>query len=227
MLDFKHFIKKNIRPRGQRSFVASIPKENCTILDVGCGKNSLFLKSVKPNSSIYGVDVGFFEQSNESKALYEKLIICESKSFAQSIQNIDRDFDIIISNHNIEHCEDPQSTFSAMVDRTKVGGSIFFATPSLCSVDFPSRGGVLNFYDDPTHVSPVDLCKLFESESHRVECTYYEKSAKPFIWWFFGWVQEHISRRKNWIRLGTWDYHGFEQIMWIKKVDSHSSESQP
>ena len=109
-------------------------KEDCKILDIGCGKNSIFLKSVKPNSSIYGVDVSFFEQTNESKALYENLIICDSKDFAQSIQNIDKDFDIIISNHNIEHCEDPQSTFSAMVDKAKVGGILFFATPSLKSV---------------------------------------------------------------------------------------------
>ena len=163
MIDFKHYIKKIIRPGGQRSFISSIPKANCKILDIGCGKNSIFLKSVKPNSSIYGVDVGFFEQTNESKSLYEKLIICESKDFVQSIQNIDRDFDIIISNHNIEHCEDPQSTFSAMVDKAKVGGSLFITTPSLSSVDFPSRGGGLNFYDDPTHVCPVDLLKLFKS----------------------------------------------------------------
>ena len=223
MIDFKHFIKKNIRPRGQRSFVASIPKRNCKILDVGCGKGSIFLKSVKPNSTIYGVDIDFFEQTDKSKALYDELIICESKNFAQSIQNIDSDFDIVISNHNIEHCENPEKTFSAMVDKTKVGGMLFFATPSLNSVEFPSRGGGLNFYDDPTHVFPVDLYKLFESESHRLECTYYEKSAKPFIWWFLGWVQEYISKRKNWIRLGTWDYHGFEQIMWIKKVDSSKS----
>ena len=219
MLNFKHFIKKTIRPRGQRSFISSMSKEDCKILDIGCGKNSIFLKSVKPNSSIYGVDVSFFEQTNESKALYENLIICDSKDFAQSIQNIDTDFHIVISNHNIEHYEDPQSTFSAMVVKAKVGGILFFATPSLKSVDFPSRGGGLNFHDDPTHVSPVDLVKLYESESHRLKCTFYEKSAKPFIWWFLGWVQEHISKRKNLIRLGTWDYYGFEQIMWIEKVD--------
>ena len=162
MIDFKHFIKQTFRPRGQRSFISSIPKANCKILDIGCGKNSIFLKSVKPNSSIYGVDVGFFQQTDESKALYDKLIICESEDFAQSIQNINEDFDITISNHNIEHCEDPKGTFSAMVDKTKVGGSLFFATPSLSSVDFPSRGGGLNFYDDPTHISVVDLYKLFE-----------------------------------------------------------------
>ena len=212
------FLKKTLRPRGQRAFLSSIKKDNCKILDIGCGKNSIFLKSVKPNSSIYGVDVGDFNQSDESKDLYEQYIISEPEMFARAIQNIPEDFDIVISNHNIEHCNDPQSTFTAMVDRTKVGGSLFFATPSLNSVDFPSRGGGLNFYDDPTHVSPVDLCKLFESESDRLECIYYEKSAKPFVWWFLGWVQEYISKRKNWIRLGTWDYHGFEQIMWIKKI---------
>ncbi len=220
MLDFRNFIKKNIRPRGQRAFISSIQKENCKILDIGCGKNSIFLKSLKPDSSIYGVDVSFFEQTDESKALYDKLIICESKDFAQSIYKINTDFDILISNHNIEHCEDPQSTFSAMVDRTKVGGVLFFATPSLNSINFPSRGGGLNFYDDPTHVHPVDLIKLFNSESHRLECTYYQKSSKPVIWWILGMLQEYISKKKNFIRLGTWDYYGFEQIMWIKKIDS-------
>ena len=223
MINFKHFIKKIIRPRGQRSFISSTRKANCKILDIGCGKNSIFLKSVKPNSTIYGVDISFFDQTDESKALYDKLIICESKDFVQSIQSINVDFDIVISNHNIEHFEDPEGTFSAMVDKTKVGGSLFFATPSLDSVDFPSRGGGLNFYDDPTHFSPLDLYKLFESESHRLKCTYYKKSAKPFIWWFLGWAQEYISKKKNWIRLGTWDYYGFEQIMWIEKVDSSKS----
>ena len=90
MLNFKHLIKKTLRPRGQRSFISSIQKENCNILDVGCGKNSIFLKSMKPNSFICGVDIDFFEQSNESKALYDNLIICEAENFAQSIQNIEK-----------------------------------------------------------------------------------------------------------------------------------------
>ncbi len=215
-----HFIKKTLRPRGQRSLISSIPKEDCKILDVGCGKNSIFLKSVKPKSSICGVDVGFFEQTFKSKELYDNLVICDPKDFAESIENIEGDFDIIISNHNIEHCHYPNKVFTAMVERTKVGGSIYIATPYLGSVNFPSRGGGLNFYDDSTHVSPVDLIKLFDSESNRLECSYYQKSSKPFIWWFFGFAQEYISRKKNHIMLGTWDYYGFEQIIWIKKVAS-------
>lgn len=207
MLNFKHLIKKTLRPRGQRSFISSIQKENCNILDVGCGKNSIFLKSVKPNSYVCGVGISFFEQTNESKALYDSLIICEAENFPQSIQNIKKDFDIVISNHNIEHCNDPHATFKSMVNRIKVGGMLFFSTPSLKSINFPSRGGVLNFYDDPTHISPIDLAKLFESESHRLECKYYNNSYKPPIWWFLGLVQEYISKKRDFIRVGTYDYY--------------------
>ena len=215
-----NFLKKILRPRGQRSFLSSIKKDNCKILDVGCGKNSVFLKSVKPDSSVYGVDVSLFEQTDKSKALYEKLIICESEDFAQSIQNLGLCFDVVISNHNIEHCEDPQSTFRAMVNRTAPGGHLFIATPSLASVDFPSRGGGLNFFDDATHQRPVDLMELFSSESHRLECRYYTKSAKPFFWYLMGLAQEWASRRLDKILIGTYEYHGFEQIMWARKKET-------
>jgi len=218
LLNFKHLIKKTLRPRGQRSFISSIQKENCNILDVGCGNNSIFLKSIKLNSFICGVDIDSFEQSNESKALYDNLIICEAENFAQSIQNIEKDFDIVISNHNIEHCNDPQAVFRAMVEKTKVDGMLFFSTPSLNSVNFPSRGGGLNFYDDSTHISPIDLVKLLESESYRLECKYYNKAYKPPIWWFLGLAQEYISKKRNFIMTGTYDYYGFEQIMWLQKI---------
>ena len=49
-----------------------------------------FFKINKTNSFICGVDIDSFEQSNESKALYDNLIICEAENFAQSIQNIEK-----------------------------------------------------------------------------------------------------------------------------------------
>lgn len=220
MLDLTDFLKKVLRPRGERSFLSSIKKDNCKILDVGCGNaSSIFLKTVKPNSILYGIDVVDFGQSNESKGLYEQYIISEPESFSRSIQNIHEDFDVVISNHNMEHCNDPESTFRAMVDSTAVGGYLFIATPSLASVHFPSRGGNLNFYDDPTHQqNPVDLMELFKSESHRLECSFYSKSSKPIIWYLIGGLQEFVSRKIDRILLGTWDYFGFEQIIWIKKT---------
>ena len=184
--------------------MSSIKKDNCKILDVGCGNaSSIFLKTVKPNSTAYGIDVVDFKQSNESKGLYEQYIISEPENFSRSIKNIQEDFDVIISNHNIEHCIDPESTFRAMVDRTALGGHLFIATLSLASANFPSRGGNLNFYDDPTHQqNPVDLMELFRSESHRLECDFYSESSKPIIWYLIGAVQELVSRKKDWILLG-------------------------
>ena len=126
MPDLTDFFKRVLRPRGERSFLFSIKKDNCKILDVGCGNaSSIFLKTIKPNSILYGIDVADFGQTNESKGLYEQYIISEPENFSRSIQNIQEDFDVIVSNHNIEHCNDPESTFRAMVDRTAVGGHLF------------------------------------------------------------------------------------------------------
>ena len=143
MIDVSDFFKKILRPWGQRSFLSSIKKDNCKILDVGCGNaSSIFLKTVKPNSIAYGIDVVDFKQSNESKGLYEHYIISKPEMFARSIQNIQEDFDIIISNHNIEHCNDPESTFRAMVDRAALGGHLFIATPqAFVPLISPAGGG--------------------------------------------------------------------------------------
>ena len=207
------FFIKTLRPRVQRSFLSSIKKENCKVLDVGCGnKSSIFIKTAKPSSVVFGIDI------DESKELYEQYIVTQPEMFHQSIQEIEENFDIIISNHNIEHCNNPESTFSAMVDRATLGGHLYIATPSVRSVNFPSRGGGLNFYDDDTHRYPVDMMKLFNSESDRLECVFYSKSCRPIFWSFFGWVVEFISKKKGKIMLGTWDYYGFEQVMWIKKT---------
>lgn len=218
MIKIIDFLIRLLRPRGQRSFLSSIKKEDSKILDVGCGnESSVFIKTAKPDSIVYGIDVVDFNQSKESKKLYEKYIIAQPEVFDRAIQDIKEDFDIVISNHNIEHCNDPESTFKAMVDKTKSGEDLYIATPSIYSVDFPSRGGGLNFYDDATHQNPVDLMKLFETESHRLECLFYSESCRPVFWRFFGYVMEFFSKRRKEIMLGTWDYYGFEQVIWIQK----------
>ena len=215
-------LKRILRPRGQRAFLSTIEADKCKILDVGCGnQSSLFLKSVKPNCIAYGIDVCDFNQSSESKGLYDEYIIAEPERFSQALRSIDESFDVVVSNHNIEHCSDPAATFAAMVERTSIGGHLFIATPSLRSKDLPSRGGNLNFFDDPTHRDkPVDLMELFALEHNRLECTFFTPSSKPLVWFLFGFLQELRSKKKNQILLGTWDYHGFEQIIWLRKIAS-------
>lgn len=122
-----------------------------------------------------------------------------------------------MSNHNIEHCNDPTGTFKVMIDRLAPAGSLFVATPAALSTNFPSRSGVLNFFDDPTHKYPVDLLSLFESESHRCDCEFFSSSYKPLFWRAVGLANEPISRLQGRTKLGTWDFYGFEQIIWIRK----------
>ena len=43
----------------------------------------------------------------------------------------------------------------------KKGGIIYLVTPSEKSIDFPSREGTLNYYDDKTHkYKPINLTGL-------------------------------------------------------------------
>ena len=213
-----HNLQVALRPYGLRSFL-SRSKKKSKILDVGCGnRSSIFIKSIIPSSDVFGIDIGDYNQSVESKKLYKNYITTPPEDFHFAINNIKENFDKIISNHNIEHCNNPRGTFSAMIDRLAVGGDLFIATPSIRSVNFPSRKGTLNFYDDSTHKSPIDLMEMFQSESHRIECIYYSDSYRPFFWALVGFINEYFSKKKNKNMLGTWDYFGFEQIIWIKKV---------
>lgn len=213
-----HDLQVALRPRGLRSFL-SRSKNNPKILDVGCGnRSSIFIKSIIPSSEVFGIDIGDYNQSAESKKLFNHYITTPPEDFHSAINNFKENFDLVISNHNIEHCNNPRGTFSAMIDRLVTGGNLFIATPSTRSVNFPSREGTLNFYDDTTHKSPINLMDLFQSESHRIECIYYSDSYRPAFWALIGWFNEYFSKKRNKNMLGTWDYFGFEQIIWIKKI---------
>lgn len=212
-----HFLKVALRPRGLRSFLNQSNRQS-KILDVGCGnQSSIFIKGIVHNCNVYGIDISDYNQTNESKNLYDQYIITTSERFANAINELQLSFDLIISNHNIEHCDDPKSTFSAMVDRLAPGGSLFVASPSIYSVEFPNRSGTLNFYDDHTHRSPVDLIELLDLESHQLDQVFYSNSYRPVFWRMVGLFNEYFSRKNEKVMLGTWDYYGFEQILWAKK----------
>jgi SAM-dependent methyltransferase len=214
-----HKIQTILRPRGLRSFLANSKNKKLKLLDVGCGnKSSIFIKKVNPQIDVFGIDIGDYNQSDESKKLYTEYILSEPELFDKAIKDMNVNFDLIISNHNIEHCNNPVKTFNAMVDRLAPGGSIFIATPSMKSINFPKRSGTLNFFDDNTHNNPVDAKKLISSMSNQIECEFYSESYQPFFWRIIGFINELSSKKKKKVLLGTWDYYGFEQILWFKKI---------
>jgi SAM-dependent methyltransferase len=212
-----HGLQVAVRSRGLRSFLSK-SKKSPRVLDVGCGNgSSIFIKTIIPSASIYGLDICDYNQTEESKKLYENYILTSPDNFHLVIEDFNENFDLIISNHNIEHCNNPHHTFSAMVDKLAPGGRLFIATPSISSVNFPSRDGTLNFYDDKTHKHPVDLWELFENNRQCIDCIFYSKNYRPFFWSIVGLINEFFSKLRKKNMLGTWDYYGFEQIIWIKK----------
>jgi 2-polyprenyl-3-methyl-5-hydroxy-6-metoxy-1,4-benzoquinol methylase len=143
--------KITILDYGKRAFILSIP-DNAMVLDVGCGNNSpLYTKSLKPNITYIGLDIGDYNQT--SRPLADKYIITSPDLFASEIEKLSETVDCVISSHNLEHCIDRNRVVKAMVNALKPNGSIYLSFPCMDSVNFPgSRSGCLNYYDDSSHM---------------------------------------------------------------------------
>tara|TARA_B100000900_G_C20566922_1_gene711526 strand:- start:109 stop:792 length:684 start_codon:yes stop_codon:yes gene_type:complete len=222
-LKLKYFINAVLRPKGKYSFLRML-KSNSVILDVGCGNSSVArVKSILPKCKYTGIDVGDYNQTDFSKSLMDSYLISEPDKFSSSIRELGQNtFDVVISSHNIEHCDDPEATLEEMLYVLKPGGSIYLSFPSSKSINFPSRYGTLNYFDDDTHkISPPDFDLINDKLlTAGFEISYATRQYKPFILFFIGFVLELFSKNQKKVFIGTWEYYGFESIIHAKKTDN-------
>ena len=219
-MNIKYIIASLLRKHGKHRFVYNL-KINSKLLDIGCGNASVIgLKRMCPSCVYVGIDIAGYRQTEYSKSLMDEYIITPPGSFAQAIEQLGKDFDAVVSSHNIEHCAEPERVLSAMMGRLKVGGLMYLSFPTTKSVSFPPRLGTLNFYDDPTHTKkPPDyeaILKYLEQNGFII--SYRTKQYRPFLLFITGAILEGISRRKGKIFPGTWEYYGFESIVHCKRV---------
>ena len=140
-----------LRPKGKFSFLKDIPK-NSKILDLGCGNNSAFkIKTFLPDSYYVGMDIGDYNNKNDSNIYADEYILTEPSKFVDSINSLSCKFDAIISSHNLEHCNDRYGTLNAILDKLNNSGKLYISFPSEKTIKFPRRKGTLNYYDDLTH----------------------------------------------------------------------------
>lgn len=205
------------------SFLRSCPP-SAKLLDVGCGNNSpRQAKASRPDLYYVGIDVGEYNQSDASRVAADQYIIVPSQEFAPRIQSMRGEFDAVISNHNLEHCDDPTACLAAMLDALKPGGRIFLAFPCEKSVAFPSRTGTLNFFDDPTHkvVPRFDkVCSVIAAHGLRLEVV--RRRYRPLSRVIQGLKAELRSRREGRVLPGTWALYGFETVIWASKDPDRS-----
>jgi SAM-dependent methyltransferase len=209
--------KRMLRRRAKIAFLAQL-KANCSILDVGCGNNSPYLvKSVLPMCKYTGVDIGDYNQKKPNLA--DSYIITTPENFASSISDLGQQFDAVISSHNLEHCNDRVATLLAIFKVLKPGGTLYLSFPSERASLFPKRDGTLNYFDDNTHqgLPPnfFEVTNLIKSSNFSID--FCAKNYQPSLLWLIGFLIEPISQIKNTVFLGTWEFYGFETIIWARK----------
>ncbi len=216
-----------LRRKGKWAFLRRFGK-NPSILDVGCGNKSPEKTKIQlPNSYYCGVDIS--EADSETTNFADRYVRCESESFDKCIASLGEDFDVVISSHNLEHCDDRWSTLASMVGRVKSGGSIYLAFPTEISVNFPSReSGCLNYYDNEEHIdSPPDFSRIIDFlKENDFEITFSCRQYRPAIPWAIGLIADRFHRYFNRVGIFTWEFFGFESIIWAKKNQHANVETE-
>jgi SAM-dependent methyltransferase len=189
------------------------------LLDVGCGNNSPFYFKTNFSKIKYiGIDVGDYNQTKP--ILADDYIITSPENFATKISELEHSFNVVISSHNLEHCNDRNGTLIAMTKALKKGGYLYLSFPTEESVNFPGpRSGTLNYYDDSTHkdTPPNFIETLRILKDNDIEIIFSDKSYKPFFYYILGMIMEKKSKREKKVFSSTWAYYGFETIIWGQK----------
>lgn len=221
-VSFKKKIYHMIRsPKSRESFLISKINNRSTtkLLDVGCGNSSVLnIKRFCDKVYYIGIDVGDYNQTEESLMCMDEYIIVPPSNFAEKMGEFD-DLDVIISNHNLEHCDEPVKVLQNMTKALKKNGLLYLAFPSEVSATFlGGREGCLNFYDDCTHQHLPEYEKVIATlQENGMEIKYKTKSYRPFIMRMIGKRNEEKSREMQKVLEGTWEYYGFESIIWARK----------
>lgn len=213
----KPFLAAWLRKRGKLAFVKELGP-SASILDVGCGDNSsVKFKQIRPDCPYTGIDVGDYQQTMPSRA--DLYIVVPPDEFASRIAQFQDEFDAVVSSHNLEHCNDRAATLNAMLGALKSGGDLYLAFPCAESVRFPYRWGTLNYYGDKSHrEAPPDVDAVLTLLSHSgFQIIFAERRYRPFVLWAIGALLEPFSHTLKRVLPGTWDFYGFESVIWARK----------
>ncbi|GMO48447.1 MAG: hypothetical protein Ta2B_30260 [Termitinemataceae bacterium] len=203
---------------GRWAFLAKAHR-NEKILGVGCGNVLPYkIKTLFPNIIYTGIDICNYPEDSGIK-FADNFIVCSPVEFHNEIKRKEKYYDKILSCHNLEHCDNRDETLIAMAKALKTNGLLYISFPSETTINLPSRRGTLNYYDDKSHkqIPPEYKTVINILKNNGMEILFSRKNYKPFLPFLIGFLLEGISKRKNKVLFGTWDYYGFETVIWAKK----------
>lgn len=203
-----------------KSVFGFLKKYGCgaKILDVGCGNNSASrYKKCFPSLTYTGVDIQSYNDSDTPDVDY--YVAASSETFADDIEAIKETFDLVLSRHNLEHCENRELVLEVMCNKLKPGGKLFLSFPSENSITMPSRSTTLNYFDDATHVAlPPNYAQVLRTlEKNGLRIIFSQRQYRPKLLFLIGLIQEPVSYIRRKVLQGTWALYGFETIIWAEK----------
>lgn len=219
-MSLKIDIAGKLRPNNKTAFIQALPA-NAKVFDIGCGNRSAEqFKAIKSDLHYTGIDIGDYNQSSTSFVAMDNYICVPPEQFAQAIANVGTKFDAVVSSHNIEHCDKPSEVISAMCSVLKPGGKLYFSFPSEATVNFPSRVGTLNFYDDPTHQKVPDfdmITRQLKDEGMNLDVV--KRRNRPLVHSAAGLLMEPWSAltKKVDSKGAIWALWGFESVIWASR----------
>ena len=215
-----NLIQSLLKPSGITAHLMKLNNESF-ILDVGCANESCSkIKKILPNCFYHCIDIK--KQSMNEMIKADDYTVSSSQDFSKKLSSINRGFDCIISKHNLEHCEDWKETLNSIMKKVKFNGYIYLSFPCSQSINYPSRKGTLNFYDDPTHKNMIDSNIVIEElVKNNFEILNYKKKYQPIALYLIGFFLEPFSKYFNRVLTGTWEYYGFETIIISRKTKTN------
>jgi SAM-dependent methyltransferase len=215
----KAAFQKVIRRHGKTSFICALPV-GAKVLDVGCGNDSpARVKSLRADLWYIGVDIGDYNQT-EPTSVANEYIITDPNLFADRIRAFKASVDAVISAHNLEHCNHPEEVVTAMASALRPGGRLYLSFPCESSVYFPHRKGTLNFYDDDTHQwLPKWSVVLDTIRGAGLRVDYAAQRSRSLVMALLGLISEPISFARGRVMRGTWDFYGFESVIWATRPE--------
>jgi trans-aconitate methyltransferase len=148
--------------------------DSVQLLDVGCGNHGpRQAKHYLPNCTYHGLADRPWNLDEEDDAAADKFYWLDLET-AEALDEVpDAGYDVLVCSHVLEHLEDPYAVTPTLIRKLRTGGLLYIETPSPRSMKLPRAvpgwmgvRGCLNFWDDDTHKTLVDmerLCGILES----------------------------------------------------------------
>lgn len=202
-------------------FLSRHVPNSATILDLGAGQGNYLLiaRQLKPQATFYVCDI-------ENALSYEDLIdipFSKCDFDVEALPYDDNTFDHINCLHVLEHLKNPIFFIKECYRILKPGGTLYLETPDVRLTFVPhipfltSTEGILNFWDDPTHIRPYSCPSLRKVTS----MSFFKKTVSCFYvhrWAHILALPLAIVARSNDYKSATFHALGFFCAIIVKKI---------